>query len=225
MTESTAALLALRLQPFSAKAYNLELQRLLTSTGIVPKGLKFDSQVGCKCNGPECAQLVGPDSPLGMDGYTDLMLHGIVCMGKGCGVRYVIRNPGIHIRVIQCLCTAIDKLHYHTIAEWFCTVKCERSYRYAMRANNMTSLFPKLIELEDGTTKAIEMDFQRCMPAYSLSKYFTLFVKCMCCRKQETEKTPHLTCSSCLAVAYCSLDCQRKDWYLRHKDHCKALKG
>ena len=35
--------------------------------------------------------------------------------------------------------------------------------------------------------------------------------------------TKLLRCRACLAVKYCSADCQRDDWH-RHKTHCKASK-
>jgi len=53
---------------------------------------------------------------------------------------------------------------------------------------------------------------------------------CSSCEEQEglgvgTAGGPlkFLVCSRCRSVAYCCTDCQRVDWYARHKDECRAI--
>jgi hypothetical protein len=43
------------------------------------------------------------------------------------------------------------------------------------------------------------------------------------CNKWETEPKEFKTCSRCKAVAYCSSDCQKKDWKTQHKSTCVAI--
>jgi hypothetical protein len=40
------------------------------------------------------------------------------------------------------------------------------------------------------------------------------------CNKWETKQKEFQNCSHCMAVAYCSRDCQKKDWKAQHKPVC-----
>jgi hypothetical protein len=40
------------------------------------------------------------------------------------------------------------------------------------------------------------------------------------CNKWETKPKEFQSCSHCIAVAYCSRDCQKKDWKAQHKSAC-----
>jgi hypothetical protein len=42
------------------------------------------------------------------------------------------------------------------------------------------------------------------------------------CSKWETKAKEFKSCSGCKAVAYCSRDCQKKDWKAQHKSKCVA---
>jgi hypothetical protein len=42
------------------------------------------------------------------------------------------------------------------------------------------------------------------------------------CSKRETEPKGFHSCSRCKSVAYCSRDCQKKDWKAQHKSTCVA---
>jgi hypothetical protein len=42
------------------------------------------------------------------------------------------------------------------------------------------------------------------------------------CEKWETEAKEFKSCSACKGVAYCSRDCQKKDWKAQHKAACVA---
>merc|ERR1712176_1411619 len=58
---------------------------------------------------------------------------------------------------------------------------------------------------------------------YQIIKNIVCLKECnlMQCRKKDTKL---LKCSRCVSVFYCSKKCQKRDWTLRHKDECIALK-
>jgi hypothetical protein len=43
------------------------------------------------------------------------------------------------------------------------------------------------------------------------------------CNNLETEPKEFKKCSRCKSVAYCSIDCQKKDWKAQHKSTCHAV--
>jgi hypothetical protein len=43
------------------------------------------------------------------------------------------------------------------------------------------------------------------------------------CNNWETEPKEFKKCSGCKSVAYCSRDCQKKDWKAQHKSECEAF--
>ena len=47
--------------------------------------------------------------------------------------------------------------------------------------------------------------------------------RCDFCRRQETPRLIELRrCTQCFAAVYCSRDCQKRDWKVRHKVTCRA---
>ncbi len=64
-----------------------------------------------------------------------------------------------------------------------------------------------------------------CTTFQDIDPFINQYKVCPNCGKLGTEESPLKPCSQCLACAYCSRECQRKDWRENHKHKCDKNLG